>query len=250
MTKNLLSIKDLSASAQGKEILSGINLDIAPNTTHVLMGPNGAGKTTLGKVIMANSAYKQTQGDIEFLGENINDLPSYKRSQMGIFLSYQSPIEIPGLSLREYLRSIAEEHKDLRLSSRKFKKKVAEICEVLNISPDYLDRQFNVGFSGGEKKKIEMLQLLLLQPKLAILDETDSGLDVDAMRTVSKAVRYFQEKPDTSVLIITHNTRILDEVHVDFTQVMVDGTIVDSQDKNLILEIDKLGFSKYTQERV
>lgn len=241
----LLTISDLSAAADEKNILHDVNLSIEPGTTHVLMGPNGAGKSTLGHVIMGDPSYTVEKGSIIFDGQNVTDLSPDKRSLAGLFLSFQAPVEIPGVPLYSFLRTIAGLRPDLKQSAKQFRKRVTELAEELEMNPANLTRELGVGFSGGEKKKVEMLQLLLLQPKLAILDETDSGLDVDALGVVSKGIESYRKTCDGTLLIITHNTRILERVDVDKTHVMVAGRLVAEGDASLIDEIDVQGFEKY-----
>lgn len=246
MSNTLLSVQNLCANASDKEILHTINLELEKGKTHVLMGPNGAGKSTLGHVIMGNPNYEVTSGSLVFEGTDITEMSCDKRSLEGIFMSFQTPVEIPGVPLFSFLRSIAQKRPELKMSSRKFRKHVLELAEKLNLNPDYLERDLNVGFSGGEKKKIEMLQLLLLQPKLAILDETDSGLDVDALSVVSQTIETFRSTTDGTLLIITHNTRILERVNVDSTHVMVKGNMVAHGDSSLIDQIDANGFEQFS----
>ena len=183
--EKLLEVKDLHVSVGDKEILNGVNLEIGTNETHVLMGPNGTGKSTLGYAICGNPSYSVTGGDIIFDGESIVDMAVNERAKKGIFLSFQNPLEVPGVTLSAFIRSALEQKTGKRMKLWDFKKKLKETMELLSMDESYAERDLNVGFSGGEKKKAEILQLLMLEPKLAILDETDSGLDVDAVRTVS-----------------------------------------------------------------
>ena len=247
MAEKLLVTRDLNIAADETPILRDVNFSIEAGTTTVLMGPNGAGKTTLGHALMGNPEYQVTSGTITFNGEDITDYSPDKRAVAGMFMSFQAPVEVPGVPLATFLRAIVATRPELKLRGAKFKKRVAEIMDQLNMDPSYLDRELNVGFSGGEKKKLEMLQLLLLQPELAILDETDSGLDVDALDTVSRAINLYQEMGGT-LLMITHNTRILEHVKVDKVQVLVRGQIVDAGCSDLILEIDNKGFERYVAE--
>ncbi len=245
MAHTLLDIQHISARTDESEILHDVNLSIASGETHVLMGPNGAGKSTLGRVIMGDPSYAITQGSLYFDGEDITELAEHKRSLASIFLSYQSPVEIPGVPLNSFLRTIVQKRPELKMTGRQFRTRMREIAERLELDRDHLSRDLNVGFSGGERKKVEMLQLLLLQPKLAILDETDSGLDVDALSVVSRGMRAYQEECGGTLLIITHNTRILERLNIDRCHVMVRGTIVDSGDASLIDRIDKTGFEQF-----
>ena len=241
----LLEIRDLSVSVEEKEILSHIDLTVGQGETHVLMGPNGAGKSTLGYTLMGHPGYEQTGGTITFDGEDLSGLSADKRAKAGLFLSFQNPIEVPGVSLSGFIRNALHERTGQPVKLFSFQKKLAAAMEMLSMDPAYADRDLNVGFSGGEKKKAEILQMLLLQPKLAILDETDSGLDVDAVRTVSQGVQAYQESKDGALLIITHSTRILEALHVDQVHVLVKGQIVKTGDASLIEEINKNGFEAY-----
>ena len=240
--KELLTIRDLHVSAGDKEILHGVNLTVGSDETHVLMGPNGTGKSTLGYAITGNPAYTVTGGEILFDGENITDLPVNERANKGIFLSFQNPLEVPGVTLSAFIRSALEQKTGQRLRLWDFKKKLRETMALLSMDESYAERDLNVGFSGGEKKKAEILQMLMLEPKLAILDETDSGLDVDAVRTVSQGVQLYRERVHGSLLIITHSTRILEALHVDATHVMEGGVIVKNGDASLVEEINENGF--------
>ena len=247
MSQTLLQVSNLSAGTEDKPILHNISLEVGAGETHVLMGPNGAGKSTLGHVIMGDPQYIVSEGKIVFDGQDVTELAADKRSLAGIFLSYQAPVEVPGVPLYTFLRTITQMRPELKTTARKFRQRVNEIADELDMDESFLTRELNVGFSGGEKKKIEMLQLLLLKPKLAILDETDSGLDVDALDTVSRAINLYQEMGGT-LLMITHNTRILEHVKVDKVQVLVRGQIVDAGCSDLILEIDNKGFERYVAE--
>ena len=188
----LLSVRDLHVQVGEKEILHGVNLSVGTDETHVLLGPNGTGKSTLGYAITGNPAYQVTRGSITFDGEDITSMPVNERAKKGVFLSFQNPLEVPGVTLSAFIRTALEQKSGIRLWD--FKKKLKETMALLSMDESYAERDLNVGFSGGEKKKAEILQMLMLEPKLAILDETDSGLDVDAVRTVSEGVRLFREK--------------------------------------------------------
>lgn len=238
----LLNIKDLKVNVGEKEILKGVDLTINENETHVLMGPNGTGKSTLGYALMGNPKYEITGGSITFKGEDITELPVNERAKKGIFLSFQTPIEIPGVTLSGFIRSGLERKTGKRIRFFEFKKKLAETMELLNMDPSYGDRDLNVGFSGGEKKKAEILQMLMLEPSLAILDETDSGLDVDAVRTVSKGISLYKERCQGSLIIITHSTRILQSLTVDKAHVMEKGVIVKNGGGELVDKINEKGF--------
>lgn len=238
----LLNIKDLKVNVGEKEILKGVDLTINENETHVLMGPNGTGKSTLGYAVMGNPKYEITGGSITFKGEDITELPVNERAKKGIFLSFQTPIEIPGVTLSGFIRSGLERKTGKRIRFFEFKKKLAETMELLSMDPSYGDRDLNVGFSGGEKKKAEILQMLMLEPALAILDETDSGLDVDAVRTVSKGISLYKERCQGSLIIITHSTRILQSLTVDKAHVMEKGVIVKNGGAELVDKINEKGF--------
>ena len=240
--KALLEVNSLHVSAGEKEILHGVDLTVGRDETHVLMGPNGTGKSTLGYAVTGNPVYTVTSGSIVFDGEDITALPVNERTKRGIFLSFQNPLEVPGVTLSAFIRSALEQKTGQRLRLWDFKKKLAETRKLLNMDEAYAERDLNVGFSGGEKKKAEILQMLMLEPKLAILDETDSGLDVDAVRTVSQGVQLYRERVHGSLLIITHSTRILEALHVDKTHVMENGVIVREGGAELVDEINAHGF--------
>lgn len=242
-SNNLLKITGLHVSVGDKEILHGVDLTVNSDETHVLMGPNGTGKSTLGYAITGNPAYTVTEGDIVFGGENVVDMPVNERAKKGIFLSFQNPLEVPGVTLSSFIRSALEQKTKTRLRLWDFKKKLAETMKLLDMDESYSDRDLNVGFSGGEKKKAEILQMLMLEPKLAILDETDSGLDVDAVRTVSQGVKLYRERVHGSLLIITHSTRILEALTVDAAHVMENGVIVKNDGAELVEKINEKGFS-------
>lgn len=242
-SNNLLKITGLHVSVGDKEILHGVDLTVNSDETHVLMGPNGTGKSTLGYAITGNPAYTVTEGDIVFGGESIVDMPVNERAKKGIFLSFQNPLEVPGVTLSSFIRSALEQKTKTRLRLWDFKKKLAETMKLLDMYESYADRDLNVGFSGGEKKKAEILQMLMLEPKLAILDETDSGLDVDAVRTVSQGVKLYRERVHGSLLIITHSTRILEALTVDAAHVMENGVIVKNGGAELVEKINEKGFS-------
>lgn len=242
-SNNLLKITGLHVSVGDKEILHGVDLTVNSDETHVLMGPNGTGKSTLGYAITGNPAYTVTEGDIVFGGESIVDMPVNERAKKGIFLSFQNPLEVPGVTLSSFIRSALEQKTKTRLRLWDFKKKLAETMKLLDMDESYSDRDLNVGFSGGEKKKAEILQMLMLEPKLAILDETDSGLDVDAVRTVSQGVKLYRERVHGSLLIITHSTRILEALTVDAAHVMENGVIVKNGGAELVDKINENGFS-------
>ena len=244
MSDQLLEIKDLHVNAGEKEILKGLNLKINKGEIHVIMGPNGAGKSTLANVILNNPEYKKTSGEILFEGENINEESTDKIAKKGVFMSFQSPVEIPGISTFNFLKYAKNKVTEKPVKVFEFKDQVKNYMEELSMNPKLVERNLNVGFSGGEKKKNEILQMLVLNPKLAILDETDSGLDVDAIRTVSKGIEMYKNE-ENAVLIITHNTRILENLKVDYVHILVDGKIVKTGDASLAQEIEVNGYSQY-----
>ena len=214
----------------------------------VLIGMPGAGKSTLGYALMGNPRYEVTDGAIYFNGKDITKETPAERAKDGIFLSFQNPIEVPGITLGNFIRTALEQRTGKRIRLWEFKKELKKAMEVLQMDESYAERDLNVGFSGGEKKKAEILQLLMLRPSLAILDETDSGLDVDAVRTVSRGVEEYQKDKKGVLLIITHSTRILEALKVDRTHVLADGRMVASGDSSLVDEINKNGFEKYTEQ--
>ncbi len=244
----LLHVSNLTASVDEKTILHQVDLDVKPGETHVLMGPNGAGKSTLGHLIMGDPVYTVNEGSIVFDGQDITELSCDKRSRAGLFLSFQAPVEIPGVPLSSFLRATIAGRPGLEMKGKEFRRRVKELAAELDMDTAYLNRELGVGFSGGEKKKVEMLQLLLLQPKLAILDETDSGLDVDALSVVSRGMDAYRRSCDGSMIIITHNTRILEHLDVDRVHVMVRGRIVREDDASLIPWIDEHGFESFERE--
>ena len=244
---DLLDVKNLSVSVEEKAILYAINLTINKGETHVLMGPNGAGKSTLGNAIMGNPRYTITGGNLFFNGENITAEPVDKRAKRGIFLSFQNPLEVPGVSLGNFIRSAMEQRFGKRIRLWDFRKELKASMDILGMDHSYAERDLNVGFSGGEKKKAEILQLLMLKPELAILDETDSGLDVDAVRTVSEGVKAYQKNMDGALLIITHSTRILEALNVDKTHVIINGKMKATGDGSLVNKINDEGFESFLE---
>lgn len=247
MSEQLLQINQIHADIEEKEILHGVSLNINPGETHVLMGPNGAGKSTLGHVLMGNPKYHISSGNLIFKGNDITGESTDKRARDGIFLSFQEPLEVPGLSLESFIRSAIRQKTGRPIRVWEFHKELKKAMDVLQLDETYTQRSLNVGFSGGEKKKAEILQLMMLKPSLAILDETDSGLDVDAVRLVSEGVRAYQREQKGALLIITHSTRILEALHVDYTHVMVDGHIVATGDSSLVDKINEEGYESFIQ---
>lgn len=245
MSEKLLEIKDLHATVADREeqgeILQGLNLTVHKGQVHVILGPNGSGKSTLMNVIMGHPKYQVTDGSISFEGEDLTALKTFERSRKGIFLSFQNPEEIPGITVENMLRTAKQAVTGENLKIMKFRKELKGAMAELKMDPAYAQRYMNVGFSGGEKKRNEILQLLTLQPKLALLDETDSGLDVDAVQIVSNGVKQFHTS-ENSCLIITHNTRILEQLSVDQVHVLMHGRIVAEGGPELIEKIDQQGF--------
>ncbi len=242
---SLLDIQNLSVNIEKKQVLDGVNLSVDAGETHVLMGPNGAGKSTLGYTIMGNPRYTVSNGKIIFDGEDITELSPDKRAAKGIFLSFQQPLEVPGITLESFIRNALQQQTEERVKLFQFQKELKATMQLLNMDESYASRDLNVGFSGGERKKSEILQLLMLKPKLAILDETDSGLDVDAVRTVSKGIEEYQKRQNGALIIITHSTKILESLSVDKTHVLVKGKIVKDSDGTLVQKINEEGFEQF-----
>ena len=244
MSNKLLEIKNLHVNVEDKEILKGIDLTINKGEIHVIMGPNGSGKTTTANAIISNPLYNKVEGNINFESEDITNLKTDEIARKGVFMSFQLPEEIPGISVSNFLKSAKGKITGKPIKVFEFKDELRKYMEELKMNPEYVERSLNVGFSGGEKKKNEILQMLVLNPKLAILDETDSGLDVDAIRTVSKGIEMFKNE-NNAVLIITHNTKILKSLKVDYVHILVNGKIVKTGDQSLAAEIEEEGYSKY-----
>lgn len=244
MNNKLLEIEDLHVNAEDKEILKGINLTINKGGTHVIMGPNGSGKTTTANAILNNPAYKKIKGSIIFEGQDITNIKTDEIARKGIFMSFQLPEEIPGISVNNFLKYAKNKITGKPVKIFSFKDEVKKYMQELKMDTEYAERSLNVGFSGGEKKKNEILQMLVLNPKLAILDETDSGLDVDAIKTVSKGIEMFKNE-ENAVLIITHNTKILHNLKVDYVHVLVNGKIVKTGTGDMAKEIEENGYGRY-----
>lgn len=241
----MLSIKNLQASVETKQILNGLNLDIKPGEVHAIMGPNGAGKSTLGNVLAGREDYTVLGGEALLNGKNILELEPEERAREGLFLAFQYPVEIPGVSNLEFLKASVDTVRAHQgkpaLSSVEFLKLAREKCKAVNLDQAFLKRGVNEGFSGGEKKRNELLQMMLLEPSLCILDETDSGLDIDALQVVANGVNAMRS-PDRSFIVVTHYQRLLDYIVPDFVHVLANGKIVKSGGKELALELEEKGY--------
>ncbi len=251
--KYMLTIKNLHASIEDKEILKGIDLEIKPGEVHAIMGPNGSGKSTLSSVIAGNEDFEQTEGEIIFENEEISELAPEERAHKGLFLSFQYPVEIPGVSVTNFMRASVNAHRKAQgkedMPANEMLKLIREKSKMLEIDRKFLSRSLNQGFSGGEKKRNEIFQMAMLEPKLAILDETDSGLDIDALKVVANGVNKLRSK-DNSVLLITHYQRLLNYIVPDVVHVMIDGKIVKSGGKELALELEERGYDWIKTEKV
>ncbi len=247
----MISIKNLHASIDGKEILKGINLEIKAGEVHAIMGPNGSGKSTLSSVLAGNEDYEITEGSVNFLGEDLLEFSTEERARMGIFLAFQYPIEIPGVSNMNFLRTAINETRESQgkepIAAKEFLAMVKEKSDLVELDYSLLKRYVNEGFSGGEKKRNEIFQMAMLEPKLAILDETDSGLDIDALKIVSKGVNTLKNK-DNATVVITHYQRLLDYIVPDFVHVLYKGKIVKSGTKELALELEEKGYDWIKEE--
>ncbi len=248
----MLSIKNLHASVEDKEILKGINLEIKAGEVHAIMGPNGAGKSTLSSIIAGNENYEVSEGEIILEGEDISELAPEERAHKGVFLSFQYPVEIPGVSVTNFMRTAINETRKANgqeeMSAKEMLKVIREKSELLEIDRKFLSRSLNEGFSGGEKKRNEIFQMAMLEPKLAILDETDSGLDIDALRIVANGVNKLKSDKN-AIIVITHYQRLLDHIVPDFVHVLFNGKIVKSGGKELAHELEEKGYDWIKQEQ-
>ncbi|TGN08130.1 Fe-S cluster assembly ATPase SufC [Leptospira ilyithenensis] len=237
----ILEIRDLRAAVGDKEILKGVNLNIGPGQVHAIMGPNGSGKSTLSNIILGHPKYRILSGDILFKGQSILSMPTDERARLGIFLSFQYPTALPGVSIGNFLKSILKAHRGKEIPVREFKSELKSAMSLLEVPDSFIARYVNDGFSGGEKKRAEILQMSLLKPTLAILDETDSGLDIDALRIVSEGIMA-NRSSERSVLLITHYQRMLNYVIPDFVHVFADGRILETGGKELSLKLEEKGY--------
>ena len=247
MNQTLLNVQNLHVALEsGEEILRGVDITINKGEVHVIMGPNGSGKSTLANAIMGNPVYHITEGRMEFEGDNITEVSSDVRAKKGIFMAFQAPEEIDGITVTDFIKTaqVAQQKNPKKLSQ--FRNQINEALEVLQLDNSYANRYINVGFYGGEKKKSEILQLLTLQPKLAILDETDSGLDVDAVRVVTKGILSYTNE-DNALLIISHSPRLLEGLPVDYVHILSNGKFVSLGSRDLIDEINTNGFARFIQ---
>ena len=248
---NMLEIKDLHASVNGKEILKGINLTVKPGEVHAIMGPNGSGKSTLSSVIVGNPAFEVTKGSMTFNGKDLSQLSPEERSREGLFLSFQYPVEIPGVSMVNFMRAAVNEHRKHKglpaLTASEFLRLMRDKRKVVELDNKLANRSVNEGFSGGEKKKNEIFQMAMLEPRLSILDETDSGLDIDALRIVADGVNKLKT-PETSVIVITHYQRLLDYIKPDIVHVLYKGRIVKTAGPELALELEEKGYDWIKKE--
>ena len=249
----MLQINELHAGVENKKILKGVNLEIKPGEIHAIMGPNGSGKSTLSSVISGNENFEVTKGTVKFLDENISELGPEERAHKGIFLSFQYPVEIPGVSVTNFIKTAINENRKAQgledMPASEMLKLIKSKADLLEIDRKFLSRSLNEGFSGGEKKRNEIFQMAMLDPKLAILDETDSGLDIDALKIVANGVNKLKNK-DNAVIVITHYQRLLDYIVPDFVHVLIDGKIVKSGTKELAYELEAKGYDWIKEELV
>jgi len=249
----MLQIKNLHAGVEDKDILKGINLEVNPGEVHAIMGPNGSGKSTLSSVIAGNENFEVTQGSVSFEGEDILELDPDERAHKGVFLSFQYPVEIPGVSVTNFIKTAINETRKAKglkdMPASEMLKMIKAKADLLEIDRKFLSRSLNEGFSGGEKKRNEIFQMAMLEPKLAILDETDSGLDIDALKIVANGVNKLKNK-DNAVIVITHYQRLLDYIIPDFVHVLIDGKIVKSGTKELAYELEEKGYDWIKEELI
>lgn len=246
----MFTIKSLTVSVEEKSILKGISLSIEPGTVHALMGPNGSGKSTLANTLMGHPKYQVKKGKIVLDGTDLTQMSPTEKAKAGLFLSMQYPPEIPGVTVNSFLRTAWQAIRGEKISSLDFFRRLQKTMKMLNLDDSFAQRQLNVGFSGGEKKKMEILQMLVLEPKYAILDETDSGLDVDALKVIGKAINYLKKEKHMGVLVITHYSRFLHHIVPDFVHIMTKGKIIESGDKQLAKRIEKEGFGGKAKSKV
>ncbi len=249
----MLKIKDLHAGVEGNEILNGINLEVNPGEVHAIMGPNGSGKSTLASVIAGKEEFEVTQGIVLLNGEDLEDVSPEERAHKGVFMSFQYPVEIPGVTVTNFMKTAINESRKARgekeMPANEMLKQIRQKSELLDIDRKFLSRSLNEGFSGGEKKRNEIFQMAMLEPKLAILDETDSGLDIDALRIVANGVNKLRGK-DNAIIVITHYQRLLEHIVPDFVHVLHEGKIVKSGNKDLALELEEKGYDWLKNESV
>ncbi len=240
----MLKVNNLHASVEGNEIIRGINLEVKSGEVHAIMGPNGSGKSTFANVLMGNPTYEVTKGSVEYMGEDITDNPADKRAKKGIFMAFQYPEAIPGVTIVTMLKAALSNITDTELTTIELRLKVADSMKDLGLEPDFVDRYLNEGFSGGERKRNEILQLAVLEPRLAILDETDSGLDVDGLKIVGDGVDQLRNK-DRSFLIVTHYQRLLNYIKPDYVHVFINGDIVETGNYELSQKLEQEGYDSY-----
>jgi len=247
----MLKIENLHAGVDGTDILKGLNLTVKAGEVHAIMGPNGSGKSTLGHVLAGRPGYTVTAGKVTFVGQDLLQLETEERARMGLFLAFQYPVEIPGVSNMEFLKAAVDVQRERRgekpIDAVSFMKSARETCKVVDLDPAFLKRGVNEGFSGGEKKRNELLQMMMLQPRLGILDETDSGLDIDALQVVARGVNSMRD-PERAFVMVTHYQRLLDFIEPDFVHVLAGGRIVRSGDKSLALELEARGYAWLEEE--
>ena len=242
----MLKVESLRAEIDGQEILKGLDLEVGKGEIHAIMGPNGSGKSTFSNVLMGHPRYDVTGGKVTFMDENIFELEADERAKLGMFLAFQYPSEVPGVSVANFLRTAVNSVREKELPIMEMYKLLQEKMKIMQMDPKFAERYLNEGFSGGEKKRNEVLQMAVLEPDVAILDETDSGLDIDALRVVGKGVQAVREaRPELGVLVITHYQRILDVLQPDFVHVLVDGRIVDSGGPELARELERSGYRRF-----